>query len=204
MTSDPSANTKSDRRPARWYQLSRRAKLSLAGAVAVMIGGPLTAGVAWASIPAPNGVIHGCYRTKTGALSVINSAKVAGCPTGSKGLNWNQKGARGATGPAGTARDAGTVVSVGQGGPFFYSEGLTGWRSVTSPEPGEYCLVPDASSTQANTSLLLSLGSPGAGGPGFVTWGGYCGTGGKLALTVWTYNSSGSLASDIPFEAVIP
>lgn len=75
---------------------------------------------------------------------------------------------------------------------------------MTSPEPGEYCLVPDASSTQANTSLLLSLGSPGAGGPGFVTWGGYCGTGGKLALTVWTYNSSGSLASDIPFEAVIP
>jgi hypothetical protein len=185
---------------SRWTRgrtLSRRARVFVVVGLAATFGGLLTAGVAVASIPDSHGVIHGCYVTRTGALSVINTATVHRCARGSKSLTWNHAG------PAGTARDAGTVVSVGQGGPSFYTEGLKGWRSVTSPRTGEYCLTPDAKSTFANTTLLLSGGSPGAGGEGFITWGGYCSTN-PLSLAVNTTDINGSASNGIPFTAVIP
>jgi hypothetical protein len=189
----------------RLFGLRKRVALVLGLTVAI---GTLAGGVAWASIPASNGVISGCYSTKTGALSVIDAAKVHSCPKNAKSLDWNQKGQagpRGVPGPAGTARDAGTVVSVGQGGPQFYPEGLKGWRSVTSTGTGVYCLVPDASSNGNNTSLLLSPGSPGGGSLGIVGWGGYCtGPGGAFGLTVATYTIAGVPDNDLPFEAVIP
>jgi len=186
----------------RWRRLDLRWRLSVIAVVLLAAAG-LTAGVSWASIPASNGVIHSCYKTKTGALSVINSTKVHRCPSGSKSLNWNQKGP---AGPAGTARDAGNVFSVDQGSgtPGFQQEGLKGWRKVTSFGTGEYCLTPDKKSTDSNTSLVLSLGGPGGGEPGFVVWGGYCDSSTGLELAVETYNSSGVLSDAIPFEAVIP
>jgi hypothetical protein len=185
-----------------WRNLGLRSRLSVI-AVVVLAAAGLGAGVSWASIPASNGVIHSCYKTSTGALSVINSTKVHKCPSGTKSLNWNQTGP---AGPAGSARDAGDVASVDQGSgtPSFQTEGLKGWRSVTSPATGEYCLTPDRSSTYANTSLVLSLGGPGSGEPGFVVWGGYCDSSSGLELAVLTYNSSGTLSNEIPFEAVIP
>jgi hypothetical protein len=189
----------------------RHSKRSRAGAIAVLtiaVCGLLVGGAAWASIPASNGVIHGCYSSKNGALSVINTAKQKSCPKGTKGLNWNQKGPAGPAGkagPAGTARDTGAVVSVGQGGPEFYPEGLIGWQSVISIGTGEYCLVPDAKSTEANSNLLLSPGSPGGGALGIVGWGGYCtGKGGKEGFTVETFTYAGSPDNDLPFEAVVP
>jgi hypothetical protein len=54
-----------------------------------------------------------------------------------------------------------------------------------------------------NTTLLLSGGSPGAGGEGFITWGGYCSTN-PLSLAVDTTNTSGTASNGIPFTAVIP
>jgi hypothetical protein len=193
---------------ARLFRLRKKVAIVLGLTVAI---GMLAGGVAWASIPAANGVISGCYSTKTGALSVIDAAKVHSCPKNTKSLDWNQKGpagprgATGATGPAGTARDAGAIVSVGQGGPAFYPEGLKGWKSVTSTGTGVYCLVPDSSSTMNNTSLLLSPGSPGGGSLGIVGWGGYCtGPGGAFGLAVDTYTMTGTADNDLPFEAVIP
>jgi hypothetical protein len=199
-----------DARNGRRQFLSRfRLPKKLAVLLGLTVGlGVLAGGVAWASIPGAKGVINGCYSNKTGALSVINLAKVKGCPKNTTALNWNQKGVtgpKGAPGPAGTARDAGTVVSVGQGGPEFYPNGLKGWRSVTSIGVGEYCLVPDASSTPANTSLLLSPGSSGGGALGIVGWGGDCtGPKGAFGLTVATYSITGIPDNDLPFEAVIP
>jgi hypothetical protein len=60
------------------------------------------AGVAYASIPGPDGVIHACYKTSNpaqGALIVIDSG--ATCPAGFAALNWNHTGPAGAQGPPG-------------------------------------------------------------------------------------------------------
>jgi hypothetical protein len=75
-----------------------------AGRVITLIVGVLSitvlAGVVWASIPAPDGVIHGCYKTSnpaTGSVIVIDSG--ASCPSGFTALNWNQTGPAGSPGP---------------------------------------------------------------------------------------------------------
>jgi len=65
--------------------------------VVVLVAALLGAGVAYAAIPGPDGVIHGCYSTGlgSGALYVIDSEEE--CPMGYAALNWNQ------TAPAGLA-----------------------------------------------------------------------------------------------------
>lgn len=61
----------------------------------------------YASIPGPDGVIHGCRKTTDGSARIIDSA--ASCPSGFTAINWNQTGpqgptgATGATGPQGPA-----------------------------------------------------------------------------------------------------
>jgi len=93
-------------------------------------------------------------------------------------------------------------VSVGQGGPSFYPEGLRGWVSVTSPHTGYYCLTPDAGSTLGNTVLVLSTGSPGAG-QGIIEWSGYCSLT-PFVLAVSTVDMSGTPVGTEPFVAIIP
>jgi hypothetical protein len=174
-------------------------------ATAAVVGG----GISAASIPDGSGVIHGCYNTSgtNHTLKVIDSAVTSKCPTGYKSLNWNQTGPQGEpgpTGPAGTARDVGSVTSVGQGGPSFYSEGLKGWVSVTSPSTGLYCLTPDASSTEANSTLVVSNGSPGGFSLGAeVYWDGYCSESSPLEYRVLTYVNT-TLNNDVPFTAIVP
>ncbi len=59
----------------------RRVIIAVAAAVAVAVA--ITGGaLAYASIPDANGVIHGCYTVKGGALRVIDTAKGQKCPTG--------------------------------------------------------------------------------------------------------------------------
>jgi hypothetical protein len=121
-------------------------------------------------------------------------------PIGSRGPK-GANGARGAKGANGVARDAGDVYPGTS--PIFQKEGLVGWVSVSRFGTGEYCLTPDATSTKANTSLLLSLGGPGGGGQGSVMWIGYCSFN-PLELWVLTDDPSGQESNSIPFEAVIP
>jgi hypothetical protein len=93
--------------------------LVLLGAIVIVGAG---AGVAYASIPAADGTIHGCYKNSTGMLIAIDSA--ASCPSGYTALNWSQTGPQGpagATGPQGpraTAQDVTSQVtySAGSGG----------------------------------------------------------------------------------------
>ena len=171
-------------------------------------------GVAYAMIPDSAGAIHGCYKKNNGQLRVIDPSADS-CLPSETALSWSQagpigprdpsgaKGATGPQGPAGSARDVGAIVSVGQGGPSLYPQGLRGWVTVSSPRAGQYCLTPDSSSTFNNTALVLSAGSPGAGGPGFVIWGGYCSLN-PFQLAVSTYDQNGNLNNDVPFTAVIP
>jgi hypothetical protein len=76
------------------------------------------AGVAVASIPSTNGVIHGCRSTLTGAVRVIDTDAGQKCQTfGEKQLDWNQQGPQGVPGPAGPVGPAGPTGATGSAGP---------------------------------------------------------------------------------------
>ena len=78
-------------------------------------------GVAAASIPDGNGVIHGCRKNTDGSLRVIDTAKTSTCPNGYTSLDWSQTGPQGPAGPAGPAGPTGPA------GPA----GVSGWEIVT-------------------------------------------------------------------------
>lgn len=75
-------------------------------------------GVAVATIPDGDGVIHGCYKksgNNKGMVRVIDTAVTVTCPTGFAPLNWNQQGPpgpQGIQGPAGSAADAATADQI--------------------------------------------------------------------------------------------
>lgn len=83
--------------------MNRKLLLIPAIAVALALGG-----VAYASIPASNGTVDGCYSNSTHPheLFVIQSGNT--CPSGYTSIDWSQagpagpQGATGATGPAGS------------------------------------------------------------------------------------------------------
>jgi hypothetical protein len=94
-------------------------------AAGVLLGALVATGVSWASIPDPSGVIHGCYKSNGSphALSVIDSAKTATCPTGYKAVNWNQTGQQGPPGPS--------------SGALIYEQGLTFEGPLTNGQQGD-------------------------------------------------------------------
>lgn len=72
-------------------------RIALIAAALLLLG--IGASIAYASIPGPDGVIHGCYKTNNpaqGGVIVIDSA--ATCPSGFAPLNWNQMGPQGPPG----------------------------------------------------------------------------------------------------------
>src|ERR1700730_2265578 len=80
----------------------------------------LAAGVAYASIPGPNGVITGCFATKSGDLRVIDAQAGAQCTKKEQQLTWNQTGPpgpAGATGPQGAQGPQGPQGATGPAGP---------------------------------------------------------------------------------------
>ena len=92
---------------------SRRSWWAALGAVAAAFA---VSGIAYASIPSPDGVIHGCYTKSGGSLRVIDDS-VTNCKSGETSLNWNQTGARGPTGQAGPTGVTGPSGPVGPQGP---------------------------------------------------------------------------------------
>jgi hypothetical protein len=73
--------------------------------VSMLLGAAIVGGVAYATIPDANGVIHGCYqRTDTAAkpLRVLTGQTVV-CPAGWRALEWNAKGQAGPPGPPGSS-----------------------------------------------------------------------------------------------------
>jgi hypothetical protein len=89
----------------RRLRMRGRGKVTALAATAAVV---LAASVAWATIPDGNGVIHGCYLRKGGALRVINTGKGQTCTGKEKSLTWNQTGPAGPAGPPGVS---GYVVS---------------------------------------------------------------------------------------------
>jgi hypothetical protein len=77
--------------------LSKKPSPATAIAIAALV--VALAGVAVAAIPDSEGVIHGCYQKRSGALRVVESAD--DCRATERPLTFNQQGPRGATGPPG-------------------------------------------------------------------------------------------------------
>src|SRR5262245_3939648 len=99
------------------FLLTRRARV---GAFAVAAFALAAGGFAYASIPDPDGTVHGCYTKSGGTLRVIDGS-VTNCKSSETALNWNKNGATGppgatgpsgATGPPGPGIDLSTVYTV--------------------------------------------------------------------------------------------
>ena len=94
----------------------------------------LAGGVAYASIPDPGGVIHGCYspsgskQTNGAQLNILDSAS-ASCNGSQKEITWNQTGPPGPPGPAGAAGTPGKDGKDGVDG----KDGATGASGPTGP-----------------------------------------------------------------------
>jgi hypothetical protein len=94
--------------------MKRLGRRGVAAAFVVVVAVAL-GGIAYASIPDANGVIHGCYRKTTGELIVIDSGG-KGCEEGWKPLNWSQTGPTGLTGPTGPTGATGATGPTGPTG----------------------------------------------------------------------------------------
>lgn len=111
-----------------------------------VIAAILAVGIAYASIPAADGTINGCYKNANGDLIVIDSA--ATCPTGHTALNWNQ------TGPAGPPGQSGVTS-------FYTVTEVVPLLILEPPVTGEItCLSGDAV-----TGVAAVIDAPYAGRP---------------------------------------
>jgi hypothetical protein len=110
-------------------------------------------GIAYATIPDSNGVIHGCYDTKTGALRVFDtgSSTIPACSSKEAALPWNQTGPQGPQGPAGPQGPQGPQGPAGTADAFAritpsgtinpdFSKNMDG-VTVTHPQAGVYCFA---------------------------------------------------------------
>jgi hypothetical protein len=87
------------------------------------------AGVAYATIPGPDGVIHGCYKNGNGTLRVINADAGQACKRGETAIFWTQtdsgtgqpgpQGPPGPIGPHGPKGDPGESGTIEDGSISF-------------------------------------------------------------------------------------
>lgn len=135
--------------------------------VAGLAGVAITAGTAYAVIPAADGTVHGCYATSNGILLGIPHSKGdvrivdtgESCRNYERAISWNQKGqqglpgAPGSTGPTGATGPTGPPGPIGPTGPT----GPTGATGSTGPQgpPGESG-APDAYSTRPSGGTYQS------------------------------------------------
>ena len=82
-----------------------------------LLAAMLFAGVAWASIPDSNGVIHGCYLNRGGAIRVIDSGAGQRCTRQETPIEWNETGPAGPAGQKGDPGDKGPPGDKGDPGP---------------------------------------------------------------------------------------
>jgi hypothetical protein len=107
----------------------RLALIALAVGVGVAVGG-----IAYASIPDANGVIHGCYNSDNGALRVFGKSKdFQQCNAGEKPLDWSQTGPTGLTGPTGPTGTSGATGPTGPTGTLS-SAFLDAYHSLMVPQ----------------------------------------------------------------------
>lgn len=69
-------------------------------AAGIIVCGLVAGGVALATIPDSNGVLHGCYQKSSGNLRIIDTS-VANCRPSETAISWNATGPAGDVGPRG-------------------------------------------------------------------------------------------------------
>jgi hypothetical protein len=97
-------------------------KTLLAAVAGAAAAAAAAGGIAWATIPSPNGVITACYQKNNGQLRVVDAGE--SCNPSELALQWNQTGPQGAQGPEGSRGPTGPQGLLGR-------DGATGARGVT-------------------------------------------------------------------------
>ena len=92
----------------------RKPRLLIVAAIPAVL---VVAAVAYAAIPASNGVISACISKNTGNLRAIDAEKGQICASNEQTLTWNQQGLQGPVGPAGPAGPPGPTGVQGPAGP---------------------------------------------------------------------------------------
>jgi hypothetical protein len=146
---------------------------TLAAAAALLV---LAGGAAYATIPAANGVIHGCYSNGNGGLRVIDADAGQTCGRHESPLTWNQAGppgAMGATGPTGATGPQGPQGADGADGPpgtaLAYArvnpngtiDHDSGNITVVKVDPGTYCIGVTGGTPRAVVASLDSVRNVG-------------------------------------------
>jgi len=139
---------------------SRRLLFVIVGVVAVS-----GVGVAVASIPGTDGVIHGCYPSN-GNLRVVNSPSET-CKSNETSLDWNAQGPSGATGQQGPSGPAGppgpsSAQSISPGVVVLSGRTTVGTMSV---DAGAYAIqaktvVADDASESVYVFCFLDVNNP--------------------------------------------
>jgi hypothetical protein len=138
-----------------------RKRAMVAVVVLVILLAGIGIGAAYASIPGPDGVIHGCYKNSNGSLIVIDHT--ASCPAGHTALNWRQGL------PPGTIYDTVSVV-----GSYQHDQGspdkivtcpdsrvvISGWAFAGNDIPLPVVLN---DSSQLKTSMEIHVAGSGSG-----------------------------------------
>jgi hypothetical protein len=86
-----------------------RGKLSYANVTATLALFAALGGVGIASIPGPDGKVHGCYANDRGSMRVVDSEEA--CAAAESRITFNQTGPRGAPGPPGPQGTSGAALS---------------------------------------------------------------------------------------------
>src|SRR4029450_4111131 len=89
-----------------------KSRSAVVGAVVTAVA--LAAGVAYATIPDGQGVIHACYKTDNGQLRIVDDA---GCNPSETSRSWRQVGPGGLGGGKGDAGPKGDPGADGAQGP---------------------------------------------------------------------------------------
>jgi hypothetical protein len=73
-----------------------KSRTKLGACLAILLVALVGGSIAWATIPDANGVIHACYNTASGKLSVMDAStpKLSACLPNEAPLSWDQHGPR--------------------------------------------------------------------------------------------------------------
>jgi hypothetical protein len=91
-----------------------RPRLSYGNVAATMALVLAMSGFAVAAIPSRDGQIRACYKTRGGAVRLVDTTR---CRRGERAISWSQTGRPGAAGPVGAAGAAGPGGPAGPAGP---------------------------------------------------------------------------------------
>jgi Collagen triple helix repeat (20 copies) len=122
--------------------ISKRSCITVVGTTLLVLTGVV---LTYGTIPAPNGVIYGCYNKSGGTLRAIDNA-VTKCASNETQLTWNQTGPQGTIGPAGPQGLPGTAGI----------QGLPGTAGIQG--------LPGAAGSQGPVGPAGPAGSAGSGG----------------------------------------